>query len=74
VKHTEEELRMLFDSIDRNHNGLLEKSELQAACRRAGLLVSNRKLDDFFAAVDVNHDGVVTFDEWRQVGVDSRPD
>jgi solute carrier family 25 phosphate transporter 23/24/25/41 len=67
VKHTEEKLWILFDSIDRNGDGLLEKSELQSACRRAGMLVSNRKLDDFFATVDANHDGVVTFEEWRQV-------
>jgi solute carrier family 25 phosphate transporter 23/24/25/41 len=49
---------------------LLVKSELQLACRQAGLLISNRKVDEFFAAVDVNHDGVVTFEEWRQVRVD----
>ena len=60
---------MLFDSIDRNGDGLLVKSELQFACRQAGMLVSNRKVDDFFAAVDANHDGVVTFEEWRHVRV-----
>jgi solute carrier family 25 phosphate transporter 23/24/25/41 len=31
------------------------------------VLVSNRKLDQFFETVDVNNDGVVTFEEWRQV-------
>ena len=65
MKQTEKQLRTLFDSIDRNHDGSLDKSEIQAACRGAGLLVSNRKLDQFFDTVDVNNDGIVTFEEWR---------
>jgi solute carrier family 25 (mitochondrial phosphate transporter), member 23/24/25/41 len=55
----------LFETIDRNHDGSLDKSEIKAACRGAGLLVSSRKLDQFFDTVDVNNDGVVTFEEWR---------
>ena len=65
VKHAERELRQLFESIDRDHNGELDKVELQAAFRRAGLAISNAKLDQFFNEVDVNHDGVISFEEWR---------
>ncbi|KAF2667540.1 calcium dependent mitochondrial carrier protein-like protein [Microthyrium microscopicum] len=65
VKHTETELRDLFQTIDRNRDGRLEKVELQAAFRRAGLTVSNRKLEDFFSRVDKDHDGSVSFEEWR---------
>lgn len=67
VTHTEHQLRLLFDSIDRNHDGTLDKAELQAAFRGAGLVVSNRKLDNFFARVDENGDGAVSFEEWRFV-------
>jgi solute carrier family 25 (mitochondrial phosphate transporter), member 23/24/25/41 len=65
VEHAERELRQLFESIDRDHNGELDKSELKSAFRRAGLAISSAKLDQFFDEVDVNHDGVISFDEWR---------
>jgi solute carrier family 25 (mitochondrial phosphate transporter), member 23/24/25/41 len=65
VEHAERELWQLFESIDRDHNGSLDKDELRAAFSRAGLAISNAKLDSFFDEVDVNHDGVISFDEWR---------
>lgn len=65
VKHTERELLFLFRSIDHNQDGKLSKDELQAAFMRAGLAVPSSKLDRFFAEVDTNHDGVISFDEWR---------
>ena len=65
VEQTEKELLQLFKSIDRDHNGQLDKSELRVAFRRAGLAVPNSKLDQFFSEVDSNHDGVISFDEWR---------
>jgi solute carrier family 25 phosphate transporter 23/24/25/41 len=54
--HTEKELFSLFKSIDRDHNGKLDKCELKAAFKGAGLAVPNWKLDQFFAEVDENHD------------------
>lgn len=65
VEATERELLSLFQSIDRDRNGKLDKSELQAAFRTAGLAVPSSKLDQFFSEVDTDHDGVISFDEWR---------
>ena len=65
IEQTEKELWQLFKSIDRDQNGQLDKSELQAAFKRAHLVIPNSKLDKFFAEVDTNHDGVISFDEWR---------
>ncbi|KAH0545583.1 hypothetical protein FGG08_000414 [Glutinoglossum americanum] len=65
VEETEKELRILFNSIDRDHNGRLDKDELRAAFAKAGLVVSNSKLDQFFSEVDTNHDGEISFEEWR---------
>lgn len=65
VEQTEKELLKLFKSIDRDQNGQLDKSELKLAFTRAGLAVPNTKLDQFFAEVDTNNDGVISFDEWR---------
>lgn len=65
VESTENELLKLFKSIDRNHNGQLDKSELKSAFAGAGLTIPSSKLDQFFAEVDTNQDGVISFEEWR---------
>ncbi|KAL8676095.1 MAG: hypothetical protein Q9186_007349 [Xanthomendoza sp. 1 TL-2023] len=65
VEQTEKELLKLFQSIDRDHNGQLDKTELKSAFSRAGLAVSNSKLNQFFSEVDSNGDGVISFEEWR---------
>ncbi|KAE9966172.1 hypothetical protein BLS_009518 [Venturia inaequalis] len=64
VQQTESQLRTLFNEIDINHDGKLDRQELSAACQRAGLAVSNAKLDRFFEKVDSNNDGLVSFREW----------
>lgn len=56
---------LLFRSIDRNHDGRLNKDELREAFQKAGLTVPVRRLNGFFDEIDMNHDGYITFDEWR---------
>ena len=56
---------MLFRGIDHNGDGKLSKDELRSALRSAGLAVPNSKLDAFFAEVDTNGDGHISFAEWR---------
>jgi solute carrier family 25 phosphate transporter 23/24/25/41 len=56
VEKTETELLVLFESIDKDRNGRLDKEELKAAFTRAGLAVSRSKLDQFFTEVDMNND------------------
>ena len=65
MEQTEEHLWRLFKSIDRDHNGQLDKAELMAAFENAAIRLPKAKLDQFFAEVDTNHDGVISFDEWR---------
>jgi hypothetical protein len=54
-------------SIDHNRNGEIDKTELKTAFSKSGVTVSNAKLDEFFADVDTNKDGVITYPEWRYV-------
>lgn len=65
VEAAERQLLLLFRSIDRNHDGRLNKVELRAAFQKTGLTVPTRRLDGFFDEIDMNHDGYITFDEWR---------
>ncbi|EFE33964.1 uncharacterized protein ARB_07428 [Trichophyton benhamiae CBS 112371] len=61
----ENQLWRLFQAIDHDKNGHLDKQELKDAFSNAGLTVPSSKLDQFFADVDTNRDGVISFDEWR---------
>ena len=65
IEHAERELLQLFDSIDRDHNGSLDKDELQQAFARSGVVVSRAKIDHFFDEIETNHDGEISFEEWR---------
>lgn len=55
----------MFQTIDRDHNGEIDKMELRNAFSRSGVTVSSAKLDRFFAEVDKNNDGVISYTEWR---------
>ena len=72
MEQTEKELWQLFKSIDRDHNGQLDKGELKSAFDRAGIHLPASKLDQFFSEVDTNDDGVISFDEWRYLKLDKR--
>ncbi|KAM3510490.1 hypothetical protein MY11210_005840 [Beauveria gryllotalpidicola] len=65
VKRADRELSSLFQAIDKDGNGKLDRAELKAAFKAAGLTVSSKKLDCFFNDMDVNHDGYITYEEWR---------
>ncbi|KAK0634739.1 mitochondrial carrier domain-containing protein [Bombardia bombarda] len=65
VETAERQLLMLFRSIDRDRDGRLNKEELRAAFQRAGMSIPNRRLNGFFDEMDMNHDGFISFDEWR---------
>ncbi|KAK1050194.1 hypothetical protein LTS16_003178 [Friedmanniomyces endolithicus] len=62
---TERQLKTLFDAIDRDSNGNLDKTEVGLAFERAGVTVSQARLDRFFGYIDKNHDGTIDFSEWR---------
>jgi Ca2+-binding EF-hand superfamily protein len=64
-EQTEKELWKLFQTIDKDSNGRLDKSELASAFQRAGVAVSNARLDRFFSYIDKDHDGSIDYDEWR---------
>lgn len=65
VEAAERQLLLLFKSIDRDKDGRLDKDELCAAFQKAGLAVPMRRLNGFFDELDMNHDGFISFDEWR---------
>ncbi|RYO74196.1 hypothetical protein DL764_010950 [Monosporascus ibericus] len=65
VEAAERQLLVLFNTIDRDQNGKLDKDELQTAFQRAGIAIPVRRLNDFFEDIDHNKDGFITYEEWR---------
>ncbi|KAL4951837.1 mitochondrial carrier domain-containing protein [Aspergillus filifer] len=65
IDRAESELWQLFRSIDHNRNGEIDKGELKAAFSKSGVTVSSARIDEFFADMDANKDGVITYPEWR---------
>ncbi|KAJ5897663.1 hypothetical protein N7504_007951 [Penicillium tannophilum] len=65
INQTESGLWQMFQSIDHNHNGEIDKTELRNAFSKSGVTVSTSNLDEFFADVDKNNDGVISYAEWR---------
>lgn len=65
VETAEHELLTLFRSIDRDHDGRVNRAELHRAFLQTGLSVPKRRLNGFFDEMDANHDGYISFEEWR---------
>ncbi|KAK4118704.1 EF-hand [Parathielavia appendiculata] len=65
VEAAERQLLLLFRSIDRDKDGRVNQQELQTAFQHAGLSVPKKRLSGFFDEIDMDHDGFITFDEWR---------
>lgn len=62
---TEKELWQLFQTIDMDHSGRLDKGELASAFSKAGVAVEPARLDRFFSYIDTDRDGTIDFGEWR---------
>lgn len=67
MEQTEQHLRGLFDAIDKDNNGQLDRAELAHALESNGITVEPGKLKSFFDRLDKNNDGQITFEEWRLV-------
>ena len=65
AEEKEKELWRLFVELDVDGDMRLRKEEVREACKRAGVEIKERTLDDFIRAVDKNGDGAISFDEWR---------
>ncbi|XP_043222966.1 calmodulin-2/4-like [Amphibalanus amphitrite] len=60
-------LRYQFDLIDRDHNGSISGHELTEVMRQLGHNVTDAEIVDIMAAVDLDGDGNLTFDEFVTV-------
>ncbi|KAK9795508.1 hypothetical protein WJX73_001295 [Symbiochloris irregularis] len=61
----QDDLKQLFDRIDVDGNGQLDRSELQSALSELGLPCSSDYLGEMLEQYDENHDGAVDFTEFE---------
>ncbi|BAE60454.1 unnamed protein product [Aspergillus oryzae RIB40] len=62
LKNADSMLQNVLKAVDTNGDGYIDYS---AAFSKADVTVSSAKLDAFFADVDTNSDGVISYPEWR---------
>ncbi|CAI7915105.1 unnamed protein product [Closterium sp. NIES-53] len=61
----EVQLYRLFQRIDTDFDGAISLHELAAALHHAGIHLAAGELQAFMEKMDRNHDGVLSFNEWR---------
>jgi len=62
----EEKLRALFESLDKSGSGVILKRDARAALEALlGCEVTHKQVHDFFSQMDVDGDGEIHFDEFR---------
>jgi hypothetical protein len=57
-------LRTLFESVDANHSGHIDRDEVAEMARSLGHYMTKTELDTSMTLMDPNGDGLVTFDEF----------
>jgi hypothetical protein len=62
----EEELRQLFDSIDTDGGGTLDREELAVLATKLGQALGPAELEAAMAEMDADGDGDVDFDEFQE--------
>ena len=57
-------LRRLFDHVDKDNSGLLDKEEIGDVCSRIGAKMNEKQLDAAFNKIDTDRSGEVSFEEF----------
>mmetsp|Transcript_35649 Transcript_35649/g.93236 ORF Transcript_35649/g.93236 Transcript_35649/m.93236 type:complete len:106 (-) Transcript_35649:80-397(-) len=61
-------IQELFDELDMDKSGYLDKEELRRLMHPSMLTVNNEDdVERLLESMDTNHDGVVSFEEFRRV-------
>jgi len=63
-KKSQEALRKVFDSFDKDKNGFIDISEIKALSKELGHEVTDTDVQKIFAEIDTNKDGKISFTEF----------
>ena len=59
------DLKAMFDRADKNHDGVLDTSELAVVCAELGTTLSKNELESALFMLDKNGDGKISFEEFQ---------
>jgi Ca2+-binding EF-hand superfamily protein len=57
----------VFLAFDRDKNGVISKDELKAILLHLGMNKSDKEIDKMFAVADINNDGGVSLEEFKEL-------
>ena len=64
---SEDKLREIFDKIDLDHGGTIDKNELQVALTGAGKILTSEEVDAMMNATDSDASGAIDFEEFAKM-------
>merc|ERR1719245_121048 len=62
-----EQLKIAFNLFDSDHNGAIDRNEMQTVLKTLGQNISQEETEDMMASVDLNNDGEIDFAEFVQM-------
>uniref|UniRef100_A0A673WUX5 Calcium-binding mitochondrial carrier protein SCaMC-3-like n=1 Tax=Salmo trutta TaxID=8032 RepID=A0A673WUX5_SALTR len=65
LRSHEEELRLMFRSLDRNNDGEIDVSEIQQCLQTLGIAVSLKEAATIMKSIDRDGNMTIDWDEWR---------
>ena len=64
IKNIERALENLFNEIDKDKNGTIDRYEFEGLLEHVGLKFSGRDINILFSQIDVNNDGKIDIKEF----------
>lgn len=64
---SDEELMACFQYFDQDHDGRISQKELEVVMSRLNNQLTPKELKDMMFTADINHDGFIDFDEFKQL-------
>ena len=58
------EIQRIFNIIDTNANGSLDRAEISGVVATFGLIMTDKEKDEMFAQMDTDHDDQVSYSEF----------
>ena len=59
-------MQTIFEAFDQDKDGFIDKSEIEVISKELGHPLTKQKIDKIFKKMDINKDGKLSFDEFKE--------